>query len=92
VAERVREVLAEGGAIEETRLKGNLLSSHPLCFNPFSHLRTYPEHETTALLATFDLEIETIEVEWVPYSALVEWSAAFHKRYLDLPPVLGAGA
>ncbi len=73
VAERVPEVLAEGGAIEETRLKGNLLSSQPLCFNLFGHLRAYPEHATTVLAATFDLDIEkieTIEVEWAPDPSL----------------------
>jgi len=69
VAERVPEVLADGGAIEETRLMGNLLSSQPLCFNLFGHLRAYPEHAATVLSATFDLDIakiETIEVEWAP--------------------------
>jgi len=73
VAERVPEVLAQGGAIEETRLMGNLLSSQPLCFNLFGHLRAYPEHAATVLSATFDLDIdkiETIEVEWAPDPSL----------------------
>jgi hypothetical protein len=73
VAERVPLVLAQGGAIEETRLMGNLLSSQPLCFNLFGHLRSYPEHAATVLSATFDLDIakiETIEVEWAPDPSL----------------------
>jgi hypothetical protein len=73
VTHRVPEVLALGGAIEETRLKGNLLSSQPLCFNLFGHLRAFPEHAATVLAATFDLDIEkieTIEVEWAPDPSL----------------------
>jgi len=73
VTNRVPEVLALGGAIEETRLKGNLLSSQPLCFNLFGHLRAFPEHAATVLAATFDLDIEkieTIEVEWAPDPSL----------------------
>ncbi len=69
VDSRVPQVLAQGGVIEETRLRANLLSSQPLCFNLFGHLRAYPEHAITVLNATFDLDIETIkaiEVEWAP--------------------------
>ncbi|MDP6822453.1 MAG: hypothetical protein QF554_04100 [Dehalococcoidia bacterium] len=72
VDSRVPEVLAQGGVIEENRLRANLLSSQPLCFNLFGHLRAYPEHATTVLNATFDLQIETIkaiEVEWAPDTA-----------------------
>ncbi|MBT3941519.1 MAG: hypothetical protein HOC77_11640 [Chloroflexi bacterium] len=69
---RLPEVTAQGGVMEETRLRGNLLSSQPLCFNLFGQLRAFPEHAATVLGTSFDLDIEiitAIEVEWAPNPA-----------------------
>jgi hypothetical protein len=73
MAKRVPEVLAQGGAIEETHLKGNLLSSQPLCFNIFGHLKAFPEQARAVLNAIFELDIANIEVmeaEWAPDPSL----------------------
>lgn len=91
---RVPNVLAQGGSIEETRLRGNLLSSQPLCFNLFGQLRAFPEHAATVLGSTFDLDIASIvaiEVEWAPdpakhlgdrtaFDAYVEYVTSDKKR------------
>ena len=41
-AGRVDVVQSEGGQLEETRLFTNMLSSMPLCFSVFGHLRAHP--------------------------------------------------
>ncbi len=69
VKQRVPEVLAAGGTLAEKRLNSNLLSSMPLCFNLFGHLRAFPVEAAKVLSAAFDLDIATIErleVEWAP--------------------------
>lgn len=69
VKQRVPEVLKAGGTLDDTRLHSNLLSSMPLCFNLFGHLRAHPHEAATVLSSAFDLDIavvDRIEVEWAP--------------------------
>lgn len=69
VGPRVKRVLAAGGSIDEDRLRRNMLSSMPLCFNLFGELRASPEAAARVLAATFHLpiaKVEAIEVEWTP--------------------------
>jgi hypothetical protein len=48
-AERVGVVKREGGQLEQGRLFTNMLSSMPLAFNVFGHLRAHPD----AAIASF---------------------------------------
>ena len=69
VDQRVPEVLASGGTLDEERLRRNLLSSMPLCFNLFGMLRSVPDSAARVLAKVTGLaidRIETMEVEWVP--------------------------
>ena len=69
VERRVVEAKAEGATLEEERLRSNMLSSMPLCFNLFGHLRAYPQDAAAPLALAFDLdisEITRIEMEWGP--------------------------
>jgi hypothetical protein len=67
VDDRLAQVGA-GGLVNEDRLRRNLLSSQPLCFNLFGHLRSDP----SALLdwvqgyAPDASEVTRVEVEWAP--------------------------
>lgn len=66
---RIPEVQAAAGTIEPDRLRRNMLSSMPLCFNLFGHLRTAPVAAAEALSSLLKLDIaqiERIEVEWAP--------------------------
>jgi hypothetical protein len=78
-ATRVEIVRREGGQLEATRLFQNMLSSMPLCFSVFGHLRARP-HAAAQLLGTLlerniaelidvrvgDRRINGIECEWAP--------------------------
>ena len=66
---RAEEVKAEGGTLARDRLRRNMLSSMPLCFNLFGALRECPDAAAKALSTTLDLDIEkvfNIVVEWAP--------------------------
>lgn len=67
-AQRAGEVLRAGGTLDEDRLRRNMLSSMPMCFNIFGSLREQPE--LPALLSeVFALDIASIEnaeCEWAP--------------------------
>ena len=68
-ARRVGEVRQANGTIEQDRLMRNMLSSMPLCFNLFGHLRSVPEAAAEVLRASLKLDIariDLIEVEWAP--------------------------
>lgn len=55
--------------LESVRLRTNLLSSMPLCFNLFGELWDRPEEATKALLAWlpgFQGEVEEVRFEWSP--------------------------
>lgn len=67
-SERAGEVLRTGGALDEDRLRRNMLSSMPLCFNVFGSLR---HHSDLPMLLkdAFELDISSIqgvECEWAP--------------------------
>ena len=67
--ERARRVIAEAGTLDPDRLRRNMLSSMPLCFNLFGALRRYPTAAARGLGSVLDLDIEEIleiEVEWAP--------------------------
>src|SRR5215213_6649233 len=48
-AARVDVVRSEGGQLEQTRLFTNMLSSMPLCFSVFGHLRAQSEASVALL-------------------------------------------
>ncbi|MGK5170471.1 PGN_0703 family putative restriction endonuclease [Geodermatophilus sp. CPCC 205761] len=76
---RADEVSREGGRLEKNRLFTNMLSSMPLCFSVFGHLRAHPRSAVAVLndLLGLDLvglvgidvrgrRIAGIECEWAP--------------------------
>jgi hypothetical protein len=78
-AARVDVVRREGGQLEATRLFQNMLSSMPLCFNVFGHLRAHPDaavelarvllgRDVVELVSLHvgDRPIDGIECEWAP--------------------------
>ncbi|MCW2705563.1 MAG: hypothetical protein JWQ37_3558 [Blastococcus sp.] len=78
-AARVAVVQGEGGQLEQARLFTNMLSSMPLCFSVFGHLRAHRRAAVTLLSALtgrqlIDLDhvtvgqrsIDGIECEWAP--------------------------
>jgi hypothetical protein len=78
-AGRVELVRSEGGQLEQTRLFSNMLSSMPLCFSVFGHLRAHPAAAAALLsgLTGRDIvgfarvtvgsrTIDGIECEWAP--------------------------
>jgi hypothetical protein len=66
--ERSEEVLRAGGTLDEDRLRRNMLSSMPMCFNIFGSLRR--SSDLPSLLSEiFELDISSIggvECEWAP--------------------------
>lgn len=67
-SERAVEVMRAGGTLEEDRLRRNMLSSMPLCFNIFGSLRDHPQLGVL-LSDVFDIDVSTIdrvECEWAP--------------------------
>lgn len=66
--ERATQVRLEGGALEESRLRQNLLSSMPLCFNLFGALRGEPEF-LELFRSLFDADathVVDVVCEWAP--------------------------
>lgn len=67
-SERAGEVLKAGGTLDEDRLRRNMLSGMPMCFNIFGSLRDHLD--LPALLNdAFELDISSIdgvECEWAP--------------------------
>lgn len=61
VRSRAAEVLRAGGSIEEDRLSRNMLSSMPLCFNLFGHLRDHRAETAPVLRGLLALDIATVE-------------------------------
>jgi hypothetical protein len=62
-------VLKSSGSLDEKRLRSNLLSSMPMCFNLFGSLRSRRAAAAAPLARAFELEIAEItmiEVEWAP--------------------------
>ena len=78
IFEVANERLAEGGGVVEPfRLKRNMLSSQPMCFNLFGELRRDPELATRLVRALWGKEIEAlwgsgkarvtdVRLEWAP--------------------------
>lgn len=69
---RIAEVRKEGGTLDEDRLRRNLLSSMPLCFNIFGALGTHPAFP--ALIRTSGVDPSAVHVddvicEWAPLPA-----------------------
>ena len=72
VETRVPEALRDGEAIEQKRLRTNLLSSQPLCFNIFGQFAAQPESAARVLSRTLDLQIDSVDevlVEHAPPTA-----------------------
>lgn len=70
-ARRIGEVLRAGGTLEEDRLRRNMLSSMPMCFNIFGSLRNHSEF-AALLNEAFAVEVysvEAVECEWAPEKA-----------------------
>ena len=78
-AARVDVVRREGGQLEQTRLFTNMLSSMPLCFSIFGHLRAHPAGAVRLLSELLETDIgefdrvpvgdrviDGIECEWAP--------------------------
>jgi hypothetical protein len=69
---RAEQVLRDGGALDRDRLRRNLLSSMPLCFNLFGKLGAELPAAATVLGAVLGLEIATVDqvlVEYAPPAA-----------------------
>ena len=69
VEQRIPEVHRAGGTLDPNRLRRNMLSSMPLCFNLFGFLRAHRAAASRVLSTVFTLDIAQItqiEVEWAP--------------------------
>ena len=71
VESRIPVVQLEGGSLDPLRLRNNMLSSMPLCFNLFGYLQGLKDDPlvVAALAEAFGLQISTvdeIECEWAP--------------------------
>lgn len=65
----VYERITGPGTIDRDRLKRNMLSSMPLCFNLFGALRKRPAAAARGLATVLDLDIDEIldvKIEWAP--------------------------
>jgi PD-(D/E)XK nuclease superfamily protein len=95
---RVEEVLRSGGTLQEDRLRRNMLSSMPLCFNIFGSLRDEPKlaHVVSKVFGIAAAEVVRVECEWAPdkrshlndrtaFDAFIEYrDAAGHRRFLGI--------
>lgn len=65
---RAGQVVASGGTLDGDRLRRNMLSSMPMCFNIFGSLRVQPEFPAlmNELFAIDVASIEAVECEWAP--------------------------
>ena len=94
VQERLPLARLAGKAIEEDRLRRNLLSSQPLCFNIFGQLAAYPAATARVLTRLLDLNVDAVGevlVEHAPVGAksrLMDRSAfdAFLEVHIDGRP------
>ena len=98
VRRRVPQIQAEDGTIDVARLRANLLSSQPLCFNVFGHLQAHPVAAAAVLGRVFGVRIDEIvrsEVEWAPpkslhlgdrtaFDAFVDYTADGERRFLGV--------
>lgn len=78
VERRIPEVQAANGTIETIRLRQNMLSSQPLCFNLFGQLRHHPVEAAALLKTALGLDVakvERIEVEWAPTQGIGDRTA-----------------
>lgn len=69
VEQRIPEVHRAGGTLDANRVRRNMLSSMPLCFNLFGFLRAHRDAAARVLSKVFTLDIAQIthiEVEWAP--------------------------
>lgn len=69
---RIVEGREEGGTLDEDRLRRNLLSSMPLCFNIFGALGTHPAFASLIRSAGLDHSAATVDdvvCEWAPRPA-----------------------
>ena len=69
VEKRLLQIRAEGGTADPDRLRRNLLSSQPLCFNLFGFLRQRKDAAAAALQEALEItiaDVTLIEVEWAP--------------------------
>lgn len=76
-SKRAGEVSRTGGTLDEDRLRRNMLSSMPMCFNVFGSLREHPDLPQL-LSEVFELDvfsIDLVECEWAP-----ERTAHLHDR------------
>lgn len=70
VDQRLPEITATGGAADPHRLRRNMLSSQPLCFNLFGGLRADLPTAAAILSDVLDLKIDVIEEITVEYAPL----------------------
>jgi hypothetical protein len=99
VKERVPQVLAENGALARPRLMTNMLSSMPLAFNLFGHLRAWPGIAADVIREMLGVpvsEIRRIEVEYAPqpverylgdrtaFDAFVEYSSKGRRGFIAI--------
>jgi len=72
VKARLPAARTAGEAIEEDRLRRNLLSSQPLCFNVFGQLAAYPAAAARILTSVLGVPVDTVDevlVEHAPAAA-----------------------
>jgi hypothetical protein len=69
--QRTAEVRAEHGTLDDDRLRMNMLSSMPMCFNLFGMIRQSPAEQLRCVQQLFDPSangVDLIECEWTPRS------------------------
>jgi hypothetical protein len=67
--QRAAEVRAEHGTLDDDRLRMNMLSSMPMCFNLFGMIRQSPAVQLWCVQQLFDpsaIGVDLIECEWTP--------------------------
>jgi hypothetical protein len=68
VEQRIREVRKANGTLDEDRLRRNMLSSMPLCFNLFGAFRAKRPAAARVLSAVLRLDIDTIDQVMVEHA------------------------
>lgn len=65
------------GLIQEERLRRNLLSSQPMCFNLFGHLSSDPQSllPWVRSISTNAVEVSDVKLEWAPAADAIGGSA-----------------
>jgi hypothetical protein len=67
--ERAPKVITDHGTLELGRLRHNMLSSMPMCFSIFGHLRARPDRSLALVRELFDrhaIAVVDMECEWKP--------------------------